>query len=62
MQMTGNLLERGLLFGIGINKVNGLSYALIVGFHNYSIADLWVFSDPNLAYFCWYLIEFLCMA
>jgi hypothetical protein len=39
MQVTGNVLERGLLFGIGVNKVNGLSYALIVGFHRESIAD-----------------------
>ena len=53
MQMTGNILERGLLFAIGVNKVYCLSDALVVGFHNHSIADLWVFSDPNLAQFYW---------
>jgi hypothetical protein len=41
------------LFGVGINKLNGLSYALVVRFHTDSIADSECFIDPNVALFYW---------
>ena len=53
MQMSSNIFQRGLLFGVGINKLNGLSYALVVRFHTDSIADSECFIDPNLTLFYW---------